>query len=136
MCYIDIPTSEVDFVDINTRWREKFSSPRLCLEIPMNIIKMLENRYISLEPKQKLEQVPLKKQIFNMNKIELQVEDFREQHMHNLLHGLKVYNSYLLGLLYIKHLAMDYAMPIPTAMVYRKLNKKLVSSIISIFWNK
>ena len=45
----------------------------------MNIIKTLENRYISLEPKQKLEQAPLKKQIFNTNKIGQHVEDFGEQ---------------------------------------------------------
>ena len=40
----------------------------------MNIIKMLENKYISLEPNQKLEQAPVKKQILNTNKIVLNVE--------------------------------------------------------------
>ena len=37
--YIDILTKEGDFVDINTRLRKTFLSPRQCLEIPMNIIK-------------------------------------------------------------------------------------------------
>ena len=44
MYYIDTPIGKVDFVDIITRLRKTFSSPRQCLEIPMNIIKILENR--------------------------------------------------------------------------------------------
>ena len=40
---------------------------------------MIEDRHISLELKQKLEQNPLKNQIFNRNKIGLHVEDFGEQ---------------------------------------------------------
>ena len=42
----------------------------------MNIIKTIENRYLSLELKQNLEQAPLKKQIFNKNEIGLHVEEF------------------------------------------------------------
>ena len=62
-CYIDIPTNEGDFVDINKRLRLKFSTPRQYLEVPINIIRTEENKYISLKPRQRIEQAPEKKQI-------------------------------------------------------------------------